>query len=229
MNPKLKARLKGLLNILWHLPPCSDIYMFHHVTLHPEVERSCCKLDTAAFEKFLDRHGPYASLEQVALDKSYGGLSAITFDDGLEDTYTLAYPILKRRQIPFTVFVLSHMVGVPGYLTRQQLLELAADPLVTIGVHGSRHRILTQCSPEEQAEEIFKSREVLEALVGKPCDLFAYSHGQYNDTIRKLTAYAGYRMAFAVAGRPLNRRFDQGPYAFPRESVEEETWPMFGL
>lgn len=229
MDARRKAQIKRVLNVFWHIPPCGDIYMFHHVTLHPTVERSTCKLETDAFVKFLDSHGPYAPLDQVAGDKSYARRGAITFDDGLEDTYTVAYPILRERNIPFTVFVLSHTVGTPGYLSREQLLELSKDPLVTVGVHGSRHRILTECTPEEQAEEIFASKQRLEALLGKKCDLFAYSHGQYNENILKLTAFAGYRKAFAVAGRPLNRHFDKGPYAYPRESVEEDTRPMFGL
>ena len=70
---------------------------------------------------------------------------------------------------------------------------------------------------------------VLEKLLGQTCDLFAYSHGQYDDNIRKLTAFAGYRKAFAVAGRPWNAHFDKGPYAYPRMSVEADTKAMFGL
>ena len=54
------------------------------------------------------------------------------------------------------------MVGQPGYLSAEQLKKMQRDPLVTIGVHGSKHRILTECTPEEQAEEICASKQVLE-------------------------------------------------------------------
>ena len=168
-------------------------------------------------------------MDTLTEDKTYPRKAAITFDDGLEDTFTIAYPILRQRQIPFTVFVLSHMVGQDGYLSAEQLKKMRRDPLVTIGVHGSRHRILTECTPEEQAEEIFASKQVLEKLLGQKCDLFAYSHGQYDENIQKLTAFAGYRKAFAVAGRPLNAHFDKGAYAYPRMSVEADTKAMFGL
>ena len=225
---KAKMEVKRVLNKLWHLGKCSDIYMFHHVTTQPEKLLSLT-LETDAFLRFLDRPHTYASLAQTMEDKDYPGLCAITFDDGLEDTFTVAYPILRQRQIPFTVFVLSHMVGQPGYLSAGQLKKMQRDPLVTIGVHGSKHRILTECTPEEQAEEIFASKQVLEKLLGQTCDLFAYSHGQYDDNIRKLTAFAGYRKAFAVAGRPWNAHFDKGPYAYPRMSVEADTKVMFGL
>ena len=167
MNPKTKANIKRVLNVFWHLEPTSDIYMFHHVTMTPEVERSCCKLDTEDFVHFLDQKRDYVSLDALTDDKRYPRKAAITFDDGLEDTFTVAYPILRRRQIPFTVFVLSHMVGQPGYLSAEQLKKMQRDPLVTIGVHGSKHRILTECTPEEQAEEIFASKQVLEKLLSK--------------------------------------------------------------
>ena len=114
MNPKTKANIKRVLNVFWHLEPTSDIYMFHHVTMTPEVERSCCKLDTEDFVHFLDQKRDYVSLDALTDDKRYPRKAAITFDDGLEDTFTVAYPILRRRQIPFTVSVLSHMVGQPG-------------------------------------------------------------------------------------------------------------------
>ena len=39
---------------------------------------------------------------------------AITFDDGFENNYAVAYPILRERNIPFTVFVTTGLVGSPG-------------------------------------------------------------------------------------------------------------------
>lgn len=86
-----------------------------------------------------------------------------------------------------------------GVFKRRAAEKDAARPPGDHCVHGSKQRILTECTPEEQAEEIFASKQVLEKLLGQTCDLFAYSHGQYDDNIRKLTAFAGYRKAFAVA------------------------------
>ena len=226
MNLKMEA--KRVLNALWHIPPCSDIYMFHHVTTTPERELSL-KLETEAFLRFLDRPHSYAPLERVMGDKGYTGLAALTFDDGLLDAYTVAYPAMKERGIPFTLFVTSGLVGEAGYLSAPQLRELQADPLCTIGVHGRTHRILTQATKKERREEIFTAKEELEQLLGEKCDLFAYSHGCYDEGILALVEEAGYTAACAVAGRPLNKRFDRGPYAYPRLSVEEATRIMFRL
>lgn len=226
MNPKMEV--KRVLNKVWHLGPCSDIFMFHHVTTAPERELSLM-LETGAFLRFLDRPYGYASLEEVMQDKAYSRKAAITFDDGLLDAYTIGYPALKERNIPFTLFVLSHKVGQPGYLSREMLLELAADPLCTVGVHGTEHRVLTQVGEQERREEIFRAKDELEQMLGKELPLFAYSNGRYDEGILKMVRQAGYKAACAVAGRPLNRHFDRGPYAYPRLSVEEATREMFRL
>lgn len=226
MNPKMEV--KRVLNKIWHLGPCSDIFMFHHVTTAPERELSLM-LETSAFLRFLDRPRDYAALEEVMADKTYSRKAAITFDDGLADAYTIGYPALKARNIPFTLFVLSRKVGQPGYLSQEMLRELAADPLCTIGVHGTEHRVLTQVGEEERREEIFRSKAELEQMLGKELPIFAYSNGRYDEGILNMVQEAGYKAACAVAGRPLNKHFDLGPYAYPRLSVEEATREMFRL
>lgn len=226
MNPKME--IKRVLNTLWHIGPCSDIFMFHHVTTSPKRDLSL-KLETEAFLRFLDRPHRYASLEQVMGDKTYGRLAAMTFDDGLLDAYTIAYPAMKERGIPFTLFVTSRFVGKEGYINAPQLQELYADPLCTIGVHGRSHRVLTQVGEKERREEIFRGKQELEELVGGSCDLYAYSNGRYDEGVLAMVEEAGYKAACAVAGRPLNKRFDLGPYAYPRQSVEEATRTMFRL
>ena len=225
---KAKMEVKRVLNKLWHLGKCSDIYMFHHVTTQPEKLLSLT-LETDAFLRFLDRPHTYASLARTMEDKDYPGLSAITFDDGLQDAYTIAYPALKERSIPFTLFVSSGFVGEPGYLSKEQLLELAADPLCTVGAHGTRHRVLTQVGEAERREEIFGSKDALQQLLGKEVSIYAYSNGRYDEEVLAMMREAGYKAACAVAGRPLNRQFDLGPYAYPRLSVEEATREMFRL
>ncbi len=48
----------------------------------------------------------------------------ITFDDGYESAYTIAYPIMKQYGIVGTVYVITELVGEPGYLTLSKLTEL---------------------------------------------------------------------------------------------------------
>ena len=82
--------------------------------------------------------------QQVSITPYYGGRQAalsLTFDDGLEDQYTLAFPELKRRGLKATFAIIGSKVGgimrskqdrIDGtngtpVMTWEQLREMAAD------------------------------------------------------------------------------------------------------
>lgn len=207
--------------------PHNNIYEFHHVSADPACPQSPRRLATDSFYRFVDAHGPYLPLRQLLAQKALNGSAAITFDDGLEDVYTLAYPYLKERGIPFTVFVLSEKLGQAGYLTVAQLRELAADSLVVIGSHGTDHTVLAEASVNKQRHELFASRAQLEQLTGLPCAYFAYPLGAYNKTTLSLIRQAGYERAFAVKGRPLLAWNAKESYTIPRLSIADETLAFY--
>ena len=66
---------------------------------------------------------------------------AITFDDGYEGTATIAAPILDRYGFHATVFVTPSEVGLPGFLTWEQVKAMAGNG-VTIGSHTMHHTSL---------------------------------------------------------------------------------------
>ena len=51
----------------------------------------------------------------------------ITFDDGYVDNYEEAYPILKKYNMRGTIFLIINLMDTPGYLTWDQVKEMAAD------------------------------------------------------------------------------------------------------
>lgn len=218
----IKKALKRLyLGVLSHFPH-NNIYEFHHVSSHPAVDLSPRKLDTEAFFRFVENHGPYLSLERITREKALKHYAAITFDDGLEDVYTIAYPYLARRGIPFTAFVLSGKIGQPGYLTKEQLMEMAANPLVTIGLHGVDHTKLSEVDEETQRREVEGSKKQVELLLNQKSNYFAYPFGLYNKVTLRTIKHAGYKHAYAVKGRPLLPWNDR-KYEIPRLSIENGT------
>ena len=60
----------------------------------------------------------------------------ITFDDGYEDNYYFAYPVLKRYNFPATIFVIVDTIGEEGYLNFAQVKELASSEIIDIGSHA---------------------------------------------------------------------------------------------
>lgn len=88
------------------------------------------------FEKQLDwlaRHYRMVSLDEVLLLKSGDGgvnkkpVASITFDDGYADFYWNAFPVLKRKGIPSSVFVVSDLVGTSTLQTHDELYLLLSQ------------------------------------------------------------------------------------------------------
>jgi peptidoglycan/xylan/chitin deacetylase (PgdA/CDA1 family) len=100
----------------------------------------------------------------------------------------------------------------PGYcaMTSTELVLLTQDGLVELGAHTVSHPVLSTLSPKAQRSEIAGSREMLEAIIRKPVQTFAYPHGQEEDFTKEtaeIVKAAGFRVACttipgAVEGSP---------------------------
>lgn len=117
---------------------------------------------------------------------------ALTFDDGYEDFYTIVYPLLKKCKIKATVYVIINALDKPGYLTKEQLKELAGNEYVEIGSHTFNHLDLMTLNKYKAEFEIVKSKKYLETITNKPVLSFCYPYGRYNNYDVKLASRAGY-------------------------------------
>ena len=153
----------------------------------------------------------------------------LTFDDGYQDNYDIAYPILKQTNVPFAIYVTTGFIdnrlpmrwytneklGING----EALKSLDADPLCTIGAHTVSHPKLDTLSPEEQTKEIVQSRQELESLLGHPIRHFSYPHGAYNaDTLPIINQHAFRSVLHAWGG---NIRRGANPLMLPRIELRQ--------
>jgi peptidoglycan/xylan/chitin deacetylase (PgdA/CDA1 family) len=91
-------------------------------------------ISAAMFERHLDwigRRFCYLSLDEIGEHIAAGRpferpVAAVTFDDGYRDVYEHAFPILKRKGIPATIFVVSDLVGRPVWQVHDRLFQLCA-------------------------------------------------------------------------------------------------------
>lgn len=83
-------------------------------------------------------------------------------------------------------------------MTAEQVGELAAEPLFSIGVHTIDHPFLTQCDTQEILRQIQGNREWLEDVCGKPCHTIAYPSGDYDDTVLKQVKDFNFTCGYAV-------------------------------
>jgi len=121
---------------------------------------------------------------------------AITVDDAYASVLTVAWPRLKARGWPLTLFVATEPVdrGTHGYLTWAQIRTLAAEG-VTIGAHSRSHAHMAKLSPADAAAEIAQSNARFQAELGAVPSLFAYPYGEANTETERLAAQS-YAAAF---------------------------------
>ena len=121
----------------------------------------------------------------------------ITFDDGYQDNFTAAAPILISHGLPFTIFVPPKLIldGDSRYLSVTTLKELALLPGVTIGSHGYSHQPLTDLDDKALTNELRGSRAWLEDIIQKPVVAMSYPHGAVDERVRAFVCAAGYEVA----------------------------------
>jgi peptidoglycan/xylan/chitin deacetylase (PgdA/CDA1 family) len=253
-----------------------------------------------------------ARLDLVDLDEMHRRLTegdfrrrfvCITIDDGYRDTLEWAYPILKRHQVPFTVYIPTSFpdrlgelwwlaieavvarnnhvnllidgkeqafdcVSVPdkhhlyeqlyGYvrsLTSEdelrrvvreltlryqvdilsfceelcmgwnELAQLAADPLVTIGAHTVNHVMLAKVPEKAARSEMKMSRSVIEAALGVRPEHLSYPVGDRTAAGPRefrIAAELGFRSAVTTRPGVLFRPHREHLTALPRISLNGE-------
>lgn len=124
---------------------------------------------------------------------------AMTFDDAYTSIYTEAWPRLKARNWPFTIFVSPAFVGTPGpyYLDWSQLQEMAESG-VAIENHTMNHQHLVRRLEGETTDawrarvmaEIAEATEVLGSK-GFKASQFAYPYGEYNQELLDIVESQG--------------------------------------
>jgi peptidoglycan/xylan/chitin deacetylase (PgdA/CDA1 family) len=160
-----------------------------------------------------------AALDEVPrLRASGGGADAvvITFDDGFAETYTVAYPVIRRHQIPVTVYIPAAYVetqrpfdfGVfaamdprPKPMTWEQAREMAASGLVTIGAHTNTHADLSMTAVPEAQRELDACDELIERRLGSRPRHFAYPWGRWSAATQTLAAARYDTVALTMPGK----------------------------
>jgi peptidoglycan/xylan/chitin deacetylase (PgdA/CDA1 family) len=122
----------------------------------------------------------------------------LTFDDGYDDLYTAALPVLRRYDLTAIAYIVPGFIGRPGYLTWDQVLKLDKVGL-TIGAHTLTHPDLTRQTAAVAAAQVGGSKAELETRLAHPVDDFCYPSGRFNPAVVALVRGAGFRDATTTA------------------------------
>jgi peptidoglycan/xylan/chitin deacetylase (PgdA/CDA1 family) len=116
----------------------------------------------------------------------------ITFDDGWEDNYRNAFPVLAGYSMQATLFVSTGSVGSREYLDWSQLIDMDKGG-VSVQSHTVSHRGLVDLPQEEVVYELEASKKTIEDRLAKTVEFLSLPHGVMNKRVIDLAGKVGYR------------------------------------
>jgi len=144
------------------------------------------KFEFITFDKFNE-------IIKSKMEKSY---LLLTIDDGFESFYLNAWPVLKKREIPFILFVSTREVGNNGYMTWKQIKEIESSGLATIGNHSHTHEYLIDWEEKKIRDDLEKSIKIFKEELGYSPKLFSYPFGEYSTILKKIVTDLNFEFAF---------------------------------
>jgi peptidoglycan/xylan/chitin deacetylase (PgdA/CDA1 family) len=145
--------------------------------------------------------------------KAWQGLMAITFDDALRDFLLNAVPILKKYDLPATMFVPTNYIGgvaewdsydkTKPIMTWDELTE-ASKQGFDIASHTLSHPRLINCDSQQLDYELSYSMETIRSHIPNVVPLLSYPGGFYGKREMLAAEKAGYLGCVGVASRLAN-------------------------
>ncbi|MCB9798586.1 polysaccharide deacetylase family protein [Candidatus Nomurabacteria bacterium] len=234
MKARVKEYIFRFLNLFFRRLTNGSILMYHsvgdngsHITVS---EHNFLK----QMQYLKARRFNVVSLEELACalreNRDISNMVVLTFDDGYEDNYTVAYPILKKFGFPATIFVATGLIGkslktsagveIP-MMSEKQVKLLARDQNISLMPHGQTHRVLTQIDFDSAKKEIVDSKKDMEEITGQVIQSFAPPKGKYNNEILSIIKEAGFQINVGV--REGLTRKDDSVMELKRNSIDRTT------
>lgn len=183
------------------------ILLYHHVdddtppstTISPNEFRGHLEylrnnnFNVMPLDEMLDK----LSSQQAIAEKAV----AISFDDGYESIYQIAFPLLQEFNFPFTVFVSTGPIDRQqgNYMNWAEIAEMSSAG-VTIANHMVEHPYMLERMENETQqqwlnrlrEEILEAQASIKQYTGQDHKLLAYPYGEYDPQIKQLVASLGF-------------------------------------
>lgn len=149
----------------------------------------------------------------------------ITFDDGYEDNYLYAYPVLKKYGFSATIFLIVGKLGEEirwerekrrpeaKLLSWDKIKEMKENGM-DFGSHTMLHPNLTKVPRKQAKWEMRKSKRIIEENINQKAVVFSYPFGKHNKKVRQLVRKNKYLCA--VSTKPGWASKKSNIYSLPR-------------
>ena len=232
------------------------ILRYHHLVEEGEAEGTV--LSAAAFAAQMDalEAAGYTTVDIWQL-RDYVERGAalpekpvmITFDDGYESNYSIAYPILQAHGFKATIFAIGVSMGKDTYkdsgkamiphFSLEQAAEMTASGLITVASHGYDVHEVAGLDPEpvrpgplmregeteaEYVEFLTRDAEKMHELLGEAGGFFSYPTSRHDERCLVILNRAGVFATVCGDGpcATLIRGLPQCLYDMPRLLVTED-------
>lgn len=130
----------------------------------------------------------------------------ITFDDGYESVHRHAFPVLRKYNLPATMFVYTDFIGAGDALTWAQMQEMASSGVMEIQAHSKSHRNLIERAAGEGDQRYAQNleaetrgpRELLEKRLSVKVQHYAFPYGDANEQVLETLVKQQYTLAVTV-------------------------------
>lgn len=209
-------------------PPAPRGTPYRSLVVHPDsFRRQMAWLRRLGFQGLSMR-----DLQPYLRGERRGRVVGITFDDGYRNVLQNALPVLRENGFTATNYfvagqldgsnVWDHAKGIPASpLMSASEIRCWAAAGMEVGSHTVDHLDLPLVPPAEAADQIARSRTLLEGLTGEPVTAFCYPYGHETAALRERVAEAGYTSATTTAAGLA--RPDDDPFGLPRVLVARST------
>ena len=171
----------------------------------------------------------------ISIEKAFQAISnveptkdrsvVITIDDAYSSVYRYAWPIFKKYNLPFTLFVSTDVIDnkTPGYMNWEQI-RILRDHGVTIGSQTKSHPHMFKLTREKIIQELsISNKRFIDEIGGTP-KYFAYPYGEYNLEVIEHVKQHGFVAAFGQHSGVAHKSL--GMYELPRFAMNEKYGDM---
>ena len=181
------------------------VLLYHHVsTSTPKVTSVSPETFRSHMQYLADNHQILPLADVIKALKNQQPLPentvVITFDDGYENIFTQAHPILKEFDFPYTVFINPPLIGKTSHQLDWQQISIMAAEKATFANHGKQHGHLLTLQEDESTQawlarvihDIEDAETLLKAKLGYSLKYFAYPYGEFDKGLKLKLQEAGY-------------------------------------